>query len=52
MDVTTAPRGELLRLVYELLDKVEALEAENANLKEQLHQQRCKQGTEIGACKL
>lgn len=36
MDVTTAPRGELLRLVYELLDKVEALETEIASLREQL----------------
>lgn len=44
MDVTTAPRGELLRLVYELLDKVEALEAENAHLRERLCQKQTGSG--------
>ncbi len=44
MDVTTAPRGELIRLVYELFDKVEALEAELAQVKEQLHEKQTGKG--------
>lgn len=38
MDLTTASRGELLKLVYELMDKVELLQAENARLQELLKQ--------------
>lgn len=38
MDLSTAPRGELITLIYELSDKVQILEAEIARLKEQLHQ--------------
>jgi hypothetical protein len=38
MDLSTAPRGELIALIYELSDKVQILEAEIARLKEQLHQ--------------
>lgn len=38
MDLNTAPRGELIRLIYELADKVELLEGEIARLKDQLHQ--------------
>lgn len=37
MDLTTAPRGELIALIYELTDKVEILEAEVARLKNLLH---------------
>lgn len=37
-DLATAPRTELIALVYELIDKVHNLEAENAHLREQLHQ--------------
>lgn len=44
MDVNTAPREELVRLVYELMDRIGVLEAENAHLREQLHQ-RGKGGT-------
>lgn len=38
MDVNTAPRSELVALVYELTDRVFLLEGEIARLKEQLHQ--------------
>ena len=38
MDINTAPRAELVRLVYEMADKIQALEGEIARLKEQLHQ--------------
>ena len=37
-DILSAPRGELIVLVYELFDKIGALEAENAHLRELLHQ--------------
>lgn len=37
-DINTAPRVELVGLIYELIDKVHNLEAENAHLREQLHQ--------------
>ncbi len=37
-DLATAPRAELVGLIYELIDKVQALEAENAHLREQLKQ--------------
>lgn len=36
-DLVTAPRAELIGLIYELIDKVQVLEAENAHLREQLH---------------
>lgn len=38
MDINTAPRGELVRLIYEMADKIEILEGEIARLKEQLHE--------------
>src|SRR3990167_11383603 len=38
MDINTAPREELVRLVFELMDHITALEAENAHLREQLQQ--------------
>lgn len=38
MDITTAPRGELIRLIFEMADKIQLLEGEVARLKEQLHQ--------------
>lgn len=38
MDLNTAPRSELVALVYELTDRVFLLEGEIARLKEQLHQ--------------
>ncbi len=38
MDVNTAPREELVRLVYELMDRITVLETENAHLRERLHQ--------------
>lgn len=38
MDLNTAPRAELVALVYELTDKVFLLEGEIARLKELLHQ--------------
>lgn len=37
-DLATAPRAELIALIYELIDKVHNLEAENAHLRELLHQ--------------
>lgn len=37
-EINTAPRAELIALIYELIDKVHNLEAENAHLREQLHQ--------------
>ena len=36
MDITDAPRGELISLIYELIDKVHFLEAEVARLQELL----------------
>ncbi len=38
MDVNSAPRSELVRLVYEMADKIAILEGEIARLREQLHQ--------------
>jgi hypothetical protein len=38
MDVNSAPRGELVRLIYEMADKINLLEGEIARLKEQLHE--------------
>lgn len=38
MDINSAPRGELVRLIYEMADKIQLLEGEVARLKEQLHQ--------------
>lgn len=38
MNLNSAPRGELIALVYELTDRVFLLEGEIARLKEQLHQ--------------
>lgn len=38
MDINTAPRGELVRLVYEMADRIHLLEGEIARLKEQLHE--------------
>lgn len=38
MDLNSAPRSELIALIYELTDRVELLEGEIARLKEQLHQ--------------
>lgn len=35
-DILSASRNELIELVYELYDKVQALEAENAHLRELL----------------
>ncbi len=37
MDINTAPRSELVKLVYEMADKITLLEGEIARLKEQLH---------------
>src|SRR6266480_5195352 len=37
MDVNSAPRGELVRLIYEMADKIALIEGEIARLKEQLH---------------
>lgn len=42
-DLATAPRAELVGLIYELIDKVQVLEAENAHLRERLKQK----GTDI-----
>ena len=36
MDLITAPRGELLRLVYELIEENEGLKAQLAELQEKL----------------
>lgn len=36
-DLATASKAELIGLIYELIDKVNVLEAENAHLREQLH---------------
>lgn len=38
MDINSAPRAELVRLVYEMADKIVLLEGEIARLKDQLHQ--------------
>src|SRR6266446_8213751 len=38
MDVNSAPRGELVRLIYEMADKITLLEGEIARLKEKLHE--------------
>lgn len=38
MDVNSAPRGELVRLIYEMADKIALLEGEVARLKEKLHE--------------
>src|SRR5258708_6230809 len=38
MDINTAPRAELVRLVYEMADRIQVLEGEIARLQEQLHQ--------------
>lgn len=38
MDINSAPRSELVRLVYEMADRIQLLEGEIARLKEQLHQ--------------
>lgn len=38
MDINSAPRSELVRLIYEMADKIALLEGEIARLKEQLHE--------------
>lgn len=38
MDINSAPRSELVRLVYEMADKIALLEGEIARLKEKLHE--------------
>lgn len=38
MDINSAPRSELVRLVYEMADRIHLLEGEIARLKEQLHE--------------
>ncbi len=38
MDVNSAPRGELVKFIYEMADKIALLEGEIARLKEQLHE--------------
>lgn len=38
MDINSAPRGELVRLIYEMADKIALLEGELARLKEKLHE--------------
>lgn len=38
MDINSAPRSELVRLVYEMADRIQLLEGEIARLKEQLHE--------------
>lgn len=38
MDINSAPRAELVRLIYEMADRIQVLEGEIARLKEQLHQ--------------
>lgn len=38
MDINSAPRGELVRLIYEMADKIQLLEGEIARLKERLHE--------------
>lgn len=38
MDINSAPRGELVRLVYEMADKIALLEGEIARLKDKLHE--------------
>lgn len=38
MDINSAPRGELVRLIYEMADRIQLLEGEIARLKEQLHE--------------
>lgn len=37
-DLLTAPRGELIQLIYELTEKIEVLESELARVKAQLHE--------------
>jgi hypothetical protein len=37
MDINTAPRGELVRLIYEMADKIQLLEGEVARLKDKLN---------------
>jgi transposase len=38
MDINSAPRGELVRLIYEMADKIAVLEGEVARLKDLLHE--------------
>lgn len=38
MDINSAPRGELVRLIYEMADRIQVLEREIARLKEKLHE--------------
>lgn len=38
MDINNAPRAELVRLIYEMADRIQLLEGEIARLQEQLHQ--------------
>lgn len=38
MDINSAPRAELVRLIYEMADKIQLLEGEIARLKEKLHE--------------
>jgi transposase len=45
MDINSAPRSELVRLVYEMADKIALLEGEIARLKEQLHGKEKGNGT-------
>ena len=39
MDIATAPRGELVRIIFEQQDKIEALEAQIAELRSRLTDQ-------------
>lgn len=38
MDINSAPRAELVRLIYEMADRIQVLEEEIARLKEKLHE--------------
>ena len=45
MDINTAPRAELVRLIYEMADQIAVLKGELARLQEQLHQKGKKDTT-------
>lgn len=39
MDLTTAPRGELIKIIYDQRAKIEALETQLAEIRSRLNQQ-------------
>lgn len=49
MDVNSAPRSELVKLVYEMADRILLLEGEIARLKEQLHEKGKNDGSSTKA---